>query len=117
MVPAGRRPAGRSPFGVALVAALLIACAPPPTGAAIGVVISIESTGPTAVTGFRLRTAAGETVDFDVGRLDLSDGGLPAPHLHDHLRDGEPIEVEYVVEGGRYVVLRYIDAPASSQEP
>ena len=48
---------------------------------------------------------------FQVGTLDLSRGGLPAPHLREHLVSGEPITVEYRVEDGEKVATRYVDAP------
>jgi hypothetical protein len=41
-----------------------------------------------------------------VGRLDLNNGGLPAPHLRDHLLSGEPVTVYYYVDE----VIRYTDA-------
>jgi hypothetical protein len=88
-----------------------------PTGAtgtaaitATGVVILVDGTSDTDVSGFTLRTAAGEILKFSVGRLDLSNGGLPAPHLRAHLLGGEPITVEYRVDGRLNVALRYGDA-------
>ena len=50
-------------------------------------------------------------IDFTVGALDLSDGGLPAPHLREHLVSGVPITVYYSTTNGTYVARRYIDAP------
>jgi hypothetical protein len=58
-----------------------------------------------------LRTADGEQLDFTVGTLDLSAGGLPAPHLREHLVSGVPITVYYSTDGGTLQALRYIDAP------
>ena len=41
----------------------------------------------------------------------MSDGGLPAPHLRDHLISGEPITVTYTIdEEGQNLALRYVDA-------
>jgi len=54
-----------------------------------------------------MRTADGRVLDFNVGRLDVSNGGLPAPHLRDHLLSGEPITVSFYGDE----VIRYIDAP------
>jgi len=48
---------------------------------------------------------------FDVGTLDLSGGGLPAPHLREHLVSGVPITVYYTFDGNADVAQRYIDAP------
>ena len=50
-------------------------------------------------------------LDFEVGRLDLSEGGLAAPHLREHLVSGEPIQVTYRTEADRLVAIRYVDAP------
>ena len=63
---------------------------------------------------FSLRTDDGEVLGFQVGTLDLSRGGLPAPHLREHLVSGEPITVEYRSEGGERVATRYVDAVRSS---
>jgi hypothetical protein len=72
-----------------------------------GVVISAD--GPTAaeVDRFSLRTADGRVLDLTVGRLDLDNGGLPAPHLREHLVSGEPITVFFYGDE----VIRYVDAP------
>ena len=45
-------------------------------------------------------------LQFTVGRLDLSNGGLPAPHLREHLVSGIPITVYYYYGTE---VIRYID--------
>ncbi len=47
-----------------------------------------------------MRTNDGQVVAFDVGTLDLSGGGLPAPHLREHLVSGVPITVYYSAENG-----------------
>ncbi len=72
--------------------------------------IAVEGEGPANVTGFTLRTAGGEVFDFDVGRLEVTDGGKPAPHLREHQVDGAPIVVEYEGRDGGYVAIRYRDA-------
>ncbi len=105
-------------------ALLLAACGPAtatsePTGAASsraeGVVVDIASSGPVAVSAFTLRTADGTTMTFDVGTLDLSDGGFPAEHLGEHRLSAEPVAVLYRDEGGRHVAYRLTDAePAPS---
>ena len=59
---------------------------------------------------FTLRTEDGRQLVFNVGTLDLSNGGLPAPHLREHLVSGDPITVEYRVEGGQNIAIRYVDA-------
>jgi hypothetical protein len=103
-------------FAALLSLAQVAACAPsaPPDASpetVTGVVLRVEGQGAADVTGFQLRTDDGQLLEFDVERLDLSGGGLPAPHLREHLRDGEPIAVDYVVEDGRNRALRYTDAP------
>jgi hypothetical protein len=75
------------------------------------VVIAAEGPSSSQVDTFSLRTVAGEVLAFRVGRLDLSNGGLPAPHLREHLVSGEPIEVGYYVDGEALVAVRYVDAP------
>ena len=72
--------------------------------------ISTDGSGVANVTRFRLRTAEGQELDFRVGVLDLEDGGLPAPHLREHMASGEPIEVSYHIEDGVNVADRYVDA-------
>lgn len=73
----------------------------------------ITAKGPDAsqVDSFTLRTNDGQVVAFDVGTLDLSSGGLPAPHLREHLVSGVPITVYYSAASGANVASRYIDAP------
>jgi hypothetical protein len=83
---------------------------PPAQPVVTGVVLAVEGDGPASVTAFTLRTAEGELFEFDIERLDVSDGGKPAPHLREHQLDGAPISVEYRVEGDRNVALRYRDA-------
>lgn len=83
----------------------------PPTQSATGIVISVDGPSAAQVDSFSLRTDEGQVFEFLVGTLDLSDGGLPAPHLRDHLVSGEPITVGYTVEAGRFVAVRYVDAP------
>jgi hypothetical protein len=79
-------------------------------GQVTGVVLSVDGPSDIQVDGFTLRTPAGQIYDFAVGRLELSGGGLPAPHLRAHLLSGVPIVVEYKIDGGQYVALRYRDA-------
>ncbi len=73
----------------------------------------ITADGPSAaqVDTFSLRTASGDVLQFSVGRLDLSNGGLPAPHLREHLVSGDPIEVGYLVDGSALIAVRFVDAP------
>ncbi|HUG47501.1 MAG TPA: hypothetical protein VMP67_03710 [Candidatus Limnocylindria bacterium] len=77
---------------------------------ATGVVLTVEGSSLAEVNGFSLRTSAGEVLDFAVERLELAGGGKPGPHLREHRLDGQLIEVEYKVDAGRLVALRYRDA-------
>jgi hypothetical protein len=79
-------------------------------GRVTGVVMAVEGSGPASVDQFTLRTPDGRVLTMAVERLDVSGGGKPAAHLREHQLDGQPIEVEYKVEGGRHVALRYTDA-------
>lgn len=82
-----------------------------PTPAVVsGVVISAQGPDAGSVETFTLRTADGQQLDFTVGKLDLSDGGLPAPHLREHMVSGEPVTVTYEFDNGQNVALRYVDA-------
>lgn len=81
---------------------------PPPV--ATGVVISADGPDAANVERFSLRTDDGQVFEFDVGTLDVSNGGKPAPHLREHLVSGVPITVEYREQAGRHVALRYVDA-------
>jgi len=71
----------------------------------------IGATGPDAATvdTFTLRTNDGQVIEFTVGTLDLSNGGLPAPHLREHMVGATPTEVYYLVQDGKKVAIKYID--------
>ncbi len=69
---------------------------------------------PGSVEGFTVRTDAGTTLQLKVRTLDVS-SGLPAAHLRDHLLSGEPIVVEYRVENGVSVAVRFNDAAGGSR--
>ena len=79
----------------------------------MGIVIAVDGAGPASVDAVTVRQYDGLVLQFDVGRLDLNNG-LPAAHLREHLTTGVPIVVEYVIENGRNVALRYNDAPPPS---
>jgi hypothetical protein len=75
-------------------------------------VISVDGPSVAEVERFTLRSAGGREMEFVVGTLDVSNGGLPAPHLRDHLVSGEPIRVFWYDDmgGTRPVLVRYEDA-------
>jgi hypothetical protein len=78
---------------------------------AAGVVVDVDAVGPGQVTGFVLRTATGEQLDFSVGELELDATAFPAVHLQEHLATSAPIAVSYRVENGERVAHRLVDAP------
>ncbi len=81
-----------------------------PRSTITGVVISADGPNAADVDRFTLRTNDGAIVAFVVGTLEQANGGLPAPHLREHLVSGEPIIVDYRVEGAQNVAIRYADA-------
>jgi hypothetical protein len=93
-------------------AALVAGCIEPEM-TVVGIVIGVDSPSIGSVTGVTLRTSDGMVEHFDVSRLDPHNG-LPAVHLREHLASGVPIVLEYVVENGNNVGLRYNDAPVPS---
>lgn len=76
--------------------------------------IAVDGATAGSVDRFTLRADDGQTIVFEVGRLDVTNG-LPAAHLREHLVSGEPIAVDYALDDGQFVALRYIDAPQSSE--
>jgi len=76
-----------------------------------GIVIEVQQSSPVRVDGFTLRTDAGELLHFVVGDLPAGGGSFPAIHLRDHLAGAAPIDVRYVVDHDRLLVLRLADAP------
>jgi hypothetical protein len=113
----------RMAFALALLlGAALSACTgihpgpSPEIVSATGIVLRVDGQGAVDVSSFVLRTDDGRQLTFEVGRLD---GGLLAEHLREHLRSGEPIEVEYyrATGGDGLVAVRYTDAPEDSVSP
>lgn len=82
----------------------------PATLTATGIVIAATGPSVAEVDHFTLRTADGQMLEFDVGVLDLSNGGLPAPHLREHMASGGPITVTYRIDNGTKIIDRYTDA-------
>jgi hypothetical protein len=71
-----------------------------------GVVVAVDGPNLAEVDRIALRTEDVELWQLTVGRLDLSDGGLPAAHLREHLLNGEPITVYFCGSA----LIRYTDA-------
>jgi hypothetical protein len=62
------------------------------------------------VTSFTLQTNDGQTLNFVVGTLDVTNGGLPSPHLREHMAGSTPTTVYYHVDNGQNVATKYTDA-------
>ena len=77
-----------------------------------GVLIHIDSTGLTQVTGFDMRTADGRTLAFKIGTLE-NGSQFPPGHLAEHLATSAPVRVWFRPQGSDLVVYRLEDAPAS----
>ena len=75
-----------------------------------GLVISAAGPDSSSVERFSLRTDDGTVYDFVVGTLDVANGGLPAPHLREHMVNAARTTVFYRVENGQNVAVRYTDA-------
>ena len=75
-----------------------------------GIVVAVDGPSLVDVRSATVRAADGRSLTFDVTRLDVANG-LPAAHLREHLATSAPIVVDYVVEGGQSVAMRYNDAP------
>jgi ABC-type glycerol-3-phosphate transport system substrate-binding protein len=74
-----------------------------------GVVIAVEG-GLQVVDSFTILIGAGEQMTFDPGPGLLFDGG-PLSHLREHLADGSPVYVVYIVEAdGTNVAIEVGDA-------
>ncbi len=74
-----------------------------------GVVIEVEG-DLTEVTGFLLRLPDGSDLRLRPAAGILFHDDAPLSHLRDHLRSGEPVEVEYeVLENGTAVAYRIGD--------
>ncbi len=82
----------------------------PVSGTARGIVIAVDQPSLTEVTSFTLRTAAGETIVFGVGTLDLANGGFNAGHLREHMATATGIVVTFSIAAGQRVANRLTDA-------
>ena len=73
-------------------------------------VISVDGPNAADVERISLRTNEGEVLDLNIGILELTNGGLPAPHLREHLASGVPITVFYYGDRDGFHLTRYFDA-------
>ncbi|MEA2607906.1 MAG: hypothetical protein QOJ75_149 [Chloroflexota bacterium] len=76
---------------------------------AVGVIVGVDSAGLDKVSGFTLRTGAGESLDFDLRALE--NGAQFAPgHLVEHQATGNPVRVWFRIENGVRLAIRLEDA-------
>lgn len=78
---------------------------------ATGIVVAVEATSLTDVTGFSIRTADGRDVAFRIDRLE-NETTFPPGHLNEHRATSQPVLVTYREEDGTRVALRIDDAGA-----
>ena len=99
--------------GVALlaVAAIAIGACSPAEQSAAGLVTDIDTLGLGQVQGFTLRTEDGTSLEFTIeGGTDLSAGGFPPDHLHEHMATASGVAVAYRTDGDERIVVRLTDA-------
>ena len=98
-------PASGSPGDSAAAAAV-------PTSPVDGVLIHVDATGLSDVSGFTLRLATGRQITFRLGKLE-NGAEFPPGHLAEHMATSAPIRVYFRPQGSDLVVYRIEDAPAS----
>ncbi len=80
-----------------------------PASPVVGVVTKVDSAGLDKVSGFTLRTDAGQTLQLAIGTLE-NGSVFPPGHLAEHAATGVPVRAYFRVEGDRLVVYRLEDA-------
>lgn len=112
-------------LAAAAIAAILAACSGVPTtapGSGLppspldGVIVAVDGTGLSSVTGFTLRLASGATIVFELGTLE-NPTQFPPGHLKEHEATSQPVRVYFVEGPDGPVVYRLEDAPGSSAPP
>ena len=86
-----------------------ISPAPPPNPPVEGVIVHVVSTGLDSVTGFTLRTADGDLLEFRIGDL-VTGAEFPPGHLTEHQAAADPVRVTYIREGETLVATGIEDA-------
>ena len=77
-----------------------------------GIVVAVDSAGLGSVSGFRLRSDDGRTLQFDLSSL--GDGvAFPPGHLAEHVANSIRVRVWYRDDAGRLAALWLEDAPAT----
>ena len=83
---------------------------PPNADFVDGVIVAVDSAGLDKVSGFTLRTAAGQSLSFELRALE--NGAQFAPgHLVEHQATGRPVRVFYRTADGVRLAIRLEDAP------
>ena len=77
-----------------------------------GIVIAVDSQGLGNVKGFRLRTADGRVLTFDLSE-DRNAAQFPPGHLTEHLATAAPVRVWYAGSGDQLKALWLEDRPAT----
>jgi hypothetical protein len=80
-----------------------------PASPLVGVVVKVDASGLSNVTGFQVRLAGGTTISFRIGVLENGDV-FPPGHLAEHLATAAPVRVYFRVEGADLIVYRIEDA-------
>ncbi len=95
---------------MAIVAAVVTA---PRTATATGVVVAVAARSLADVDGFTIRTADGQTIEFDLSGLQ-NGVEFPPGHLVEHITSGVPVIVTYRDEAGTRTAIRLADGPLPS---
>jgi len=84
---------------------------------AIGIVLRVTSTSPSAVSSFVLRTPDGQVLTIATESVTFDKDSFPPEHLREHQALAAPVKVTYVVSGGQNVAVRLEDAPNEGESP
>jgi uncharacterized lipoprotein YajG len=85
------------------------AAASVPASPVVGVVLKVDSAGLDKVSGFTLRTNAGQALALSIGILE-NGAQFPPGHLAEHLATAAPVRVWFRDENGSLVAYRIEDA-------
>ena len=77
-----------------------------------GIVVGVDSAGLGSVSGFRLRTDDGRTLQFSIATLEDA-VAFPPGHLGEHVANSVRVRVWYRDDAGRLAALWLEDAPAT----
>ncbi|HEX8026236.1 MAG TPA: hypothetical protein VF484_08525, partial [Candidatus Limnocylindrales bacterium] len=93
------------------------ACEPIPASPVDGIVVQVDATGLTEISGFDLRTPRYPVnLHFVLGPLENATEFSPG-HLKSHQASASPVRVYYVRSGQDLVLYRLEDAPVDASSP